>query len=215
MSDSKTTITAPKSAFTTSSGVVNASSFHQELTDLVPPLSVAVESVREVATDVKVVLDGLATTDDKAAIDAAITVHSGDSFKDSYQGSSVAEDVLKGEDPIEAPDGTPVEVYSHESGTLRKGDYQVFCSAEHKVDQEVVGDDSEISVQVDLGGGYLEMNSDSVQSQKFRSFSNGMVIPREDGQEIKVKMFLKKTGSGDAKAVLRRARIVHFQLFHN
>jgi len=40
-------------------------------------------------------------------------------------------------------------------------------------------------VQIDLGAGYVEISSDSTQSEKYQSFYNGMVLDREDGQKIK------------------------------
>ncbi len=210
MSDPKTVIKAPQSDFTASSGSVNYAILLQELGAL--SLSVGVENVTGTGTDVNIYLAGLASTADMTAIDAAIAAHVGDAFALQYQSDSAAEDVLKSEANITASDSTLVEVYSYDSGVLQKAPYQILWSAEHKVSAESADDDSEILIEVDLGGGFVEINSDSTQSSKFRSFSNGMVLDRLDGQRIKVKMSLRKTGTGSAQAVLRRARVVHFSL---
>jgi len=212
MANSKTELTAPKSDFTTSGGVVNYAILNQELG--AASLSVPVYSVMGKGTDVKIVLDGNATEADVTAVETVIAAHAGDVFQPTFQSTSEAEDVLKGEAAIEATDATLVTVYEHDSGALPEGQYQILWSAEHRVDVEADGEDSNLLVEVDLGdgNGYLEMSADSNQSQKIHSVSNGMVLPRVDGQSIKVRMSLNKTGSGGSKAILRRARLVHFPL---
>lgn len=142
------------------------------------------------------------------ALDAVVAAHEGEEFSSAYQSTSAADDVY-GAVPIEATaaDGW-VDVIDFDSGALPAGQYKALWSCEHRVDQEVDGDDSEIQVQLEVNGVYVETNSDSNQSEKYHSFSNGIVKPVVDGEHIRMRLRIRKTGAGAAKAVLRRARYV-------
>lgn len=152
----------------------------------------------------------LLSSSEETALNAVVAAHQGEDFQTAEQ-STHAYDDIHGEDPLEVLDSTWVDVFDFDSGALRIGDYQLLYSAEHKVDQEIDGDDSELRMMlwVDAFQTFVECNFDTVQSSKYQSFSNGLVhkIDKE-GLHVRIKMQFRKTGGGPAKGLLRRGRLV-------
>lgn len=145
---------------------------------------------------------------DKAALDAIVLAHNGADFAQSYQDKAEADDIYS--QPEFTTTSTDwVDVNAHTSGPLKAGSYQIFAAAEHRTDPEGT-DESQVRVLVDFGGSMVEVCLDSRAQDTFGGWSNGLVLPVLDGQELKITIQARTTGT--ATSHVRRARIVHYRL---
>lgn len=145
---------------------------------------------------------------DSAALDAVVLAHQGANFSAAYQDKAEADDIyLQPEFTTTSTEWQ--EVNAHTSGPLKAGSYQIFAAAEHRTDPEGT-DESQVRVLVDLAGTMTEVCFDSRSQDTFGGWSNGLVLPVADGEELKVTIQARTTGT--ATAHVRRARIVHYPL---
>lgn len=159
-------------------------------------------------TDIRVDVSGCLTNDQIMELNEIIFKHEGEDFNNSFQTTASGDDVY-GMSPIETKTSEWLTVIDFNSGALREGKYKILWSCEHKLDQDCDGYSSEVRVLVTLPiVGELEVSFDSSETNKYTSFSNGIVMDIVNGGKIIIKLQIRKTGDGDVKAILRRARLV-------
>ncbi|MBN2256684.1 MAG: hypothetical protein JW704_02520 [Anaerolineaceae bacterium] len=192
-----TTLVYPKSD--TATGSVNDYILKQELEDV--GLSVGVQEVTSIGTDVRIVLSGNASEADKTAVDAVIAAHQGDAFQEPPM--KVYAETLTSDDS-----GDEIEKADLEVGPLAAGNYIVGWYMEHATTTTTGTSGSRAILDISKNGGAaVERAQDSNGENQFKSFSGSLALKVLDGESYSFTLLHERIGASGNASRVQRARI--------
>jgi len=196
----ETVLTYPKSD--TATGNVNDHILKQELEDA--SLSVDVDEVVSIGTNVRITLGGLATTDDVTGTgkcDDVIAAHQGDAFEEppmkAYAESETSDD-----------SGDAVEKVSLSVGPLAAGNYIFGWFMEHSTTTNTGTSASKAIFGVTTNGGAeVERAEDNNGENQYKSFAGSLALEVNDGNTYDLALYHERFGVSGNASKARRARI--------